>query len=385
MFIYNFTEFSKIDFFSLGEYFEGPAEDISLKALLNLNDDNLTPFAKTLLDANKIHENLELILKELTRGIRAFSEFQDILDVPLNTSDTGIINRHYAYFESLVYLRESVVSCLNGNLLAALTLLRPSLELAIIHLYWFSKCELDKSYKLYYKWLKSHASMLPFKNSLDYVIDKLPSKEHVDEKRLQELKQITTSIYKSLCAYHHSPKIDESVTVKSGVGGISLEILFYYLHIATILLHQMVYLFILSYPMSLFPVERHKKWSFSGPVGIFFDKTNFAILEHFVGSHNISALKEQLENIPRVQSLIEWFESFPELTPEEMDADWAKLEEEVPNLKKEGTKDIRQRLALAKSLNRSRNWALNYSVEAKQKNSLSDETIEYLKKRVRNW
>lgn len=382
----NFTESGQIEFFSFGEYFEGSPRDTPLKTLLNLKDDNLTPFAKTLLETNQIPEDLQSLLKELTRGIKAFSEFQDILDVPLNISDTDIINRHHAYFESLVYLRESVLSWLNRNVLAALTLLRPSLELTIIHLYWSSKCELAKSYKQYYKWLKSRTSRLPFKNSLNYVIDNLPSKEYVDEKRLQELKEVITNIYETLCAYHHSPKIGESVTVKSGAfGGVSLEIFFYYLHIATILLRQVVYLFILSYPMSLFPVEKHKKWGFSGPVGIFFDNRNFARLEHFLGSRNVSSLKEQLKNVPRVQSLTEWFESFQDLKPEEIDADWTKLEEKTPGLKKENVKDIRQRLALAKSFDRSLGWACNYIPDAIKDDTLSDKTTEYLRRQLRDW
>lgn len=381
----DFTESNQREFFSFGEYFEGPPRDTPLKALLYLNDDNLTPFAKNLLETNQIPETLQPLITELTRGIKAFSEFQDILDIPLNISDTGFINRHYVYFESLTYFRESIISWLNRNLLAALTLLRPSLELTIMHLYWFSRCGSENSYKTYYKWLKSHKYRLPFKPSLNYVFDKLPSKEYVDEKRLKELKEVITNIYETLCAYNHSPKMDESVTAKSGIGGTSLEIFFYFLHIATILLRQIVYLFILSYPMSLFPVDRHRKWGFSGPVGLFFDNTNFAILEHFLGSRNISSLKRQLKSMPHVQNLLDWFESFPDLTPEEIDADWTRCTNEIPSLKKERTKDIRERLALAKGLNRSLGWASNYIPDAIKDDSLSDKTIEHLRKRFRNW
>lgn len=34
-------------------------------------------------------------------------------------------NRHYCYYESLVYLRESASCWMSGNTLAAVTLLRP--------------------------------------------------------------------------------------------------------------------------------------------------------------------------------------------------------------------------------------------------------------------
>lgn len=380
-----FSEYGHREFIAFGEYSEGTPADISLKALLNLGDENLKPFAKNILDSNELPEDLQELLKELTRGIRAFSQFQDILDVSLDIDDHYIINRHYAYFESLVYIREGVVSWLDRNVLAALTLLRPFLELAILHLFWFLRCR-RKSYKPYYEWLKHDKGKPPFQNALNYVFDNLPSKGWVNEKRLQELKQVILNAYKTLCAYNHTPNIKDSITAKSGgLGNVALESFFYYLHITNILLHQVVYLFILAYPMSLFPVERHKKWGFSGPVGLFFDNANYALLEIYIGSDNISSLKQSLSSIPDVISLMEWFNSFPDLTFQETDADWEQLENEVSGLKKENVKDLRQRLALMKSFNRSLDWALNYVVDSTQDNNIPDEVIENLRKRIRTW
>jgi hypothetical protein len=226
----------------------------------------------------------------------------------METSD--LVNRHYAYYEGLVYLRESVVSWLDRNVLAGLTLLRPFLELFVFHVYWYVRCK-HKSYKPYYDWLKHGKGKPGFQNALDYIFNNLPTKGWASEKRLQELKLTIQNGYKTLYAYNHTPQMNESITAKSGgLGNLALESFLYYLELTNILLHQVVYLFILAYPMSLFPVEKHIKWAFSGPVGLFFDKVNYAIIETCIGPDSAAILKQSLAPVTEVQSLLECFDSF---------------------------------------------------------------------------
>lgn len=382
-----FSEYGKSGFSGIGEYFEdtGTVPDTPLIELLNLNDKNLKPFTKNLLDSNELSEDVQSLLTELSRGINALFQFQDILDISLDPDDSDVINRHYPYFESLVYLRESVVSWLDRNVLAALTLLRPFLELSVLHIYWFLQCR-ERNYKPYYDWLKQDKGKPSFRDALDYVFDNVPAKVWVTEQRLQELKQVISNSYKTLCAYNHTPKMDESITAKSeGFGNVSLEVFYYYFHIVTILLRQVVYLFILTYPMSLFPIEKHTKWGFGGPVGLFFDKINYTRLETYIGSENITTLKQALSSMPYVESLIEWVDSFPTLTLEEIDADWERLGQDEPYFKKPDVNNLFQRLAFMKGYNRSLTWAMNYIVEHTQDVDIPNEVIEKIRKQVRNW
>ena len=121
------------EFTAYGEYGEGPPSDVSLIGLLNLNREDLKPFTKDLLNLSQQPQRLQTSLSELSRGINALFQFQDILDVSLDMETSDLVNRHYAYYEGLVYLRESAVSWLDQNVLAGLTLLRPFLELSVFH------------------------------------------------------------------------------------------------------------------------------------------------------------------------------------------------------------------------------------------------------------
>lgn len=358
---------------------------VTLNGLLNIDKNDLTPSARYILDRDKAPEDLQKLLDELTSGIAALSQFQDILSVSLHTEDGDIVNRHYAYYESLVYLRESVGSWLDRNVLSALTTLRPFLELSVLHLYWYLRCE-STTYRPYYVWLRKGKGKPTFGKARRFLFESMPAKEHVSQERLRELEEVIANIYKELCLYNHTPRMDESITAKArGMGTVALESFYYYLHIANILLRQVVFLYILAYPMCLFPVDKHQKWGFSGPVGLFFDKMNYVRLESYIGEESIAALTEGLVSLPNVQSLREWFDSLPDMSAPEIEADWTELTEDNPEFNKTEAQDLHSRLSLVKSQSRALGWALNYVVEHTQDQGLTDEVVRTLRKRIREW
>ena len=194
------------EFFSFGEYFDGDiAPYVSFSVLLQLDHGNLKPFTRDALDFLEADESAI----ELNWGFRAYSQFQDLLTLTIN-DNSPVWNRHYCYYESLVYLRESIVTWLDQNVLASMTLVRPFLELSIFHLYWYLRCE-HNNYDDYYLWLEGKKGKPPFKNQLDFVFDHLPTKDFVSPKQLDKIKQILTNSYKEASTHNHTPKIDESV------------------------------------------------------------------------------------------------------------------------------------------------------------------------------
>jgi len=92
-----------------------------------------------------------------------------------------------------------------------------------------------------------------------------------------------------------------------------------------------------------------------------------------------------LSSMPYVESLIEWVDSFPTLTLEEIDADWERLGQDEPYFKKPDVNNLFQRLAFMKGYNRSLTWAMNYIVEHTQDVDIPNEVIEKIRKQVRNW
>src|SRR5688572_27674691 len=118
------------EFFSFGEYFDGNTPSYaSFQVLLQLANENLKPFTKDALEFLKSDNSAV----ELNWGFRAYSQFQDLFGLTIN-DQSRVWNRHYCYYESLVYLRESIAAWLDQNVLAAMTLVRPFVELSILHL-----------------------------------------------------------------------------------------------------------------------------------------------------------------------------------------------------------------------------------------------------------
>ncbi len=257
------------------------------------------------------------------------------------------------------------------------------MELSILHLYWYMRCE-ENGYHPYYQWLNGTKNKPPFKNILDYVFKNLPTQNYVDSERVSRLRKVLQNIYEVSCAYNHTPKIEESVvTLSGGQDRLSLYTFFYFLFWANMLLRQLVYLYVLVYPMSLFPVEGYKKWGFGGPVGIFIDPVNFAYLRSFLGEENLSHLQEQLEAFPQVQDLLDEFEQLPDLSEEEMEESWRGLD---PSENNETNKPfIILRLAGAKARMRAIGWALNYIQTSPNKQEMPQEVLDKLEGMMRDW
>jgi len=392
-----FNEFDRSGtiFGAFGEYFSGEPNDIGLLILLNIEKTRLKIFAIDLLSKD-IPESLNVLLKDIERGIRAYLQFQDILDIsfstPFSTSLEDILigeflNRHYCYYESLTYLRESILSLLDINTLASITLLRPFLELSIAHLYWYITGNSD-NFKKYYLWVSgSDKHKQSFSKMLYVIYNKLPSKDFIDEKRFKLLIDTLKNIYKSLCSYNHIPKIEESFTIMNGnASKISYENFYYVLLTINLLLKQLIYLYILAYEMILFPVDIIGKWGFNGPVGLFIDKCNYKVIEKYIGKNNLEKIKESLKESDSVKSLLSWYNESPRLSENEIENSWLEFIKEckidpskLPTIKE-------QRIAYYKAHTRVTKWCLNYSnFNCSPNLEISDEISDKLLKKIVDW
>ncbi len=377
-FVKKFTT-GAITYFSHGEYFDGDTPpDTPLTTILGLSGEDLKPFTVQALQFFEDHESV----KELKQGFQAYLQFQDILGVALH-NNSPMENRHYCYYESLVYLRESVVSWLDKNVLAALTLLRPFLELSVMHLYWYLRCE-QTGYEPFYKWLQNEKGKPPFKNQLEYVFSNILSQKIVRPERIKRIREVLEKVYGGSSTYNHTPKVDESIVgINRGTGNISLESFFFYIASVNIVLRQVVYLYVLVYPLCLFPVDRYRRWAFGGPLGVFFDENNGAVLTAYLGKENVEKLRDEIKKSPTVTSTLEWFEGHPELTDTEIENEWNNLQKsekqqlELP--------DLRQRIAYHKARMRAIGWAMNYVHVPFDADSIPDEAVERISDMLKKW
>lgn len=375
----NYLNFGDRAFIASAEYFY---EDIiptpRLIELLGLEFTELKPFAKQVIDK---FENDEFIV-DLKLGFWAYSQFQDILGVILE-EDTAPVNRHYCYYESLVYLRESIISWLDGNILAALTIFRPFLELAVLHIYWHIYSETN-GFKKYYKWLIEDKGKPPFKNQIRFISDNMSAKDFIPASKVELLSKTFLNFYRFGSAYNHSPKIDESIiTLNYGMRSISLDGFYGFIAHLRILLRQIVYLYILAYPMIIFPVDPLKKWGFMGPMGVFIDSTGFSIIKKYLGDANIESLTGELEQMDIVKDLLAWYNEMPDLSKNDIEDSWNKVVRILECDK--NIREIPMRLTARKAHLRSLKWALNYICEPKNVPEMPDDKLEKLFKKVQDW
>ncbi len=342
-------------FFAFGDYVDGDhlPPYVSFSSLLQL--ENLKPFTK---DALVFLEEDEGGI-ELNWGVRAYSQFQDIFDLSIKNG-TPVFNRHYCYYESLVYLMESITAWLDKNVLAALTLIRPFLELSLFHVYWYLRCK-DSGYERYYLWLEGKKGKPPFKDMMNFIFENLPTKDHVADKQIKKIERILSNSYKSISSYNHTPKLDETVVnLGGGLGKVSLDLFFYYLASIKLVLRQLTYLYALAYPMSMFPVDRYGKWGFGGPVGLFFDNTNYQVLGKYLGMQNLDKMKKDFAKVNEVEVLLSWFNGQVNASEEEVEQSW---EETATEDSISSIKEIGHRIAIFKAKSRSLSWATNYFQE----------------------
>lgn len=360
----------------------------SLFYSLGIESGRLKEFSKETLEFLENEESYS----ELVNAIRAYTQFQDVFSLSLGNNDDAtervMFNRNYCYYESLIYLRESVASWLDGNVLASLALLRPFFELSLLHVYWYLRCE-GEGYAPYYKWLDGEKEKPPFKQQLDFVFENLPSIGFVDNKRASQVKDFLFLSWKKASTYNHTPKIDESiVSISHSSRALSLEGMFLYIANASMLMRHIIYLYTLSFPMALFPVDRVRKWGYGGPAGLFFDYQNFALLNDYLGVDNVEKMQAELKDVEGVKALTDWYSGLPDLTQEQIDDSWVDFlgtisSESVSRLGK--LKDNIQRMTSFKSNFRILHWFMNYHFEEKPLPDISDEKFERILKNMKSW
>jgi hypothetical protein len=379
--LFNWLGYSR-GFSASGEYFVGDAPpDRSLLQILDLAPDMLKPFTLEMLESEDDND----FIRSLKSGFRAFCEFQDIFPLTIKAKDLGkldyghLINRNYCYYESLVYLRSSMIAALDKNPIAAITVLRPFLELAVLHLYWFSRCEIE-GYGKYYEWLDGRREKPGFRNQLDEIVKKLPARKVIHSDRLQRLSETLRNAYKTLCSYNHSPRMDESLaSMSGGQTGMSLDSFYYYLASVDLLLSQIIYLYVLAYPMILFPVDRQKKWGVAGPIGIYVERNSYTIVEAFLKKESADTLRTSLMELTHVTSLLKSFDNQPDLGDEERENEWISFVKRSDV--KENPSEWPERMAMNKAYSRALGWSLNY-VHAKR----ADEEVDHEEvKKIFEW
>lgn len=349
----------------------------SLRKVLNLNDDDLSKKGKSIsnfLDDSSLEFKDEY--SNLSWQVQAWFEFQDILETSfeLQNENEQFLNNHYCYFEATRILIESLITGLEGHFNASISLLRSFIELAVLEIYFKEKSIIDGNCKGFLRWFSYESGHTPFKNTVEFIFTK------EENRNFKIVKDRVNGSYKGTSIYAHKPRLNSSFTVmrKSNTLNPSLESIFYWAHFSSIVLQSILWLYVISFPMCLFPVDVVKKFGYIWPMGIFFDNSNSKILKRALGHDYYMAFQNDLKNHPDVKEKIEFYNSTSSKNKECIEESWNDLKDS--NFEKFHSKD--ERIAILKCKLRAISWALSYQAPTKDFSEidLDESTLKYSKK-----
>lgn len=346
----------QLSFAALTESFEGRPPEYSLARTLGLHPDAVKLAGPFFLREVNPGAPLAAEATRFATAYRAYYCFQDLMEAVLHF-DAPNEHRHYCYYESLGYLREIGHTLLSGNFLATLTLIRPFLELSVLHLYWRAR---EDEYAQFYRWMQTGEGKPPFRNCVEELFKNTPTIARISEKRAHYLSQSVLAIYRDACAYTHVAKLDESYVALSGgnqratASGASIA-----LAQAQRCLGSVLFLYALAYPMVLFPLPVHRKFGMGGPVGLFAPHEACALFEAAVGEVEVESLRRRLRDDDNVMARHDWFNARQDLSDEEIEADWQDHLVRIPMT--DPPSDLRSRLATVRAQIRAISWSFNYA------------------------
>ena len=106
--------------------------------------------------------------------------------------------------------------------------------------------------------------------------------------------------------------------------GNSLESVYFWIHLSLIL-EMVLWLYFVNYPTLFFPVDVIKKFGFNRPMGLFVDQSTGEIIKQAVSKEDFDLFKAYAEKQSIVADLMNFYESQPDLSDEEV---WNTLTDE---------------------------------------------------------
>jgi hypothetical protein len=348
----------------------GRPPEASFREVLDIEDAELNEYGVMLSDWTKIEHETRKYLAKLHWLIRALVQFQDVLPLipheglppleKLKHSDDLVdtLCRHHCYYEALVHLRSGVLSLVNANTHATISVLRPIVEQFVYFVYW-NIVQGEGGIGKYNTWLRTGKGKPPFKNATEKVESVLKSRRSLISKRVLGVMTAIRGLYQAQCSWSHTPAAGESFRT-GGLAPIqgSFADWVFCVHMYNAALLSILRLYVYQYPMSLFPINLIRKWGWKMPIGVFVDECSGGIIEEALGKHEADKLREVLLKDQEVSEKLQHTSTFPALTDDAIWGTWHTSQDKKDGL--QCPKDIPSMAAQLKGVVRSAAWAFNY-------------------------
>jgi hypothetical protein len=232
--------------------------------------------------------------------------------------------QHHAYMQATLALGDGLAAGLAGHPRPALAMLRPFIESAIAEVYIHGDGEGRRLWR-YLDYLAGTGHRPRYRQMLDAIFQESRFAS------LASLRDLVDTLYGGISTSAHVQTPDEALlSMRDGNQAVATypELVFW-LGSLGLVVHRMLTLLVLRFPMTLFPVDIERRFAYNPPVGLYSDKVVSASVREGLGVRHADALASFLRNDEEIGGLLEWFESRPELTDEQIDADWERSRREA--------------------------------------------------------
>ncbi len=307
-----------MQFFATARIYRDPDDPVSFRDVWTILDGELNEAARIAWKRLRDEKELAGLHREVAWSVQALIEFADLAHFTHLGKGRKQYN-NYLYFEAVSTLREATVGLLNGSPRASTGVLRPVLEMLLLHCWWQQRISMKGSSEHYYDWLEGRRRNPRFRDIVENNFEWLGiSSDDAAKERVR-------CTYDRLCSYVHAPTREESATMlnRGNIDQVGLPVLRHWLVLARdtlrIALEQLVHL----YPQSLFPVDITRKFGFNPPAGMYFDMFNFVPLRAVFGGAQINVYRARLQDHVIVKDTMNFYRSRPDLTDEQVLETWS--------------------------------------------------------------
>ena len=291
----------------------------SLLKILPLNEKLLSTYAvKTIdyLEKERTEEDTLIKYSDFKWSVLAFFTIQDIFEAFLfeESALKNMFHQWYFYYESKYLFVELILCWLNGFYKAESSLLRSFTEFNLLQLYFYRITKGTQSYKTLNQYFDKRIA--PGWGTL--LTKSLPKDDFCKPIRMRLKSTLDGLSQNSVHPYHpsFSNKQDGNMTP-----GPCFEGVYSWVNIHLVL-QPVLWAYYVNFPMLFVPVDLLRKFGFSGPVGLFLDRSQHIAIKNSLSDESYQEFENYANNQENVKNLLSWFNSHNDLTDVQILDSW---------------------------------------------------------------
>jgi len=260
--------------------------------------------------------------------VTALLHVQDVFDAILQAPEDDPhlwFEQYYFYYESRMLLAESFLCGLNGRYVAASAMLRPFLEFTVLQNYYYRRVQDAETYAPLQEYF-GHGRRHPRWKQL--LANALPDDAFCEPIKFRLFTHLAGLSESSVHPYHpdFSPVQHRTTTHGHSFQGL------HFWQTTRMVLEAGLWAYYVNFPMLFQPVDIVRKFRYNGPVGVIADQHTGTAVKRSLPPAEYEAFKEYSSRQEKTAGVLQWVESRPDLTDEQIRATWQEKNRAFPGI-----------------------------------------------------